>query len=206
MARKKAPDSAAPPPAATVAGPGPSPEPPRPAPSPPAPLAAEAPDLEPPNAGELDVYSVLYAERAVGPDHPLQLSEVFRRVCERRRRFGEVEPALTTISTHLRSLVRKKLADETTARSARPSVRTRGGLTPPTRSPLTSYRARHTPGVVLHSTFRGLAETYPDRLDALVDFGQALGLSVEALRRLAEVVAREKQARDAAQGPAGAGC
>src|SRR5262245_20021177 len=100
--------------------------------------------LEAPNAGELDVYSVLWQERQ-GDDRPLQLSEVYRRVCERRRGFGEPEPALTTVSTHLRGLHRKQLVEELVGPSAaaRPAVRTRGGLTPPTRSPLTSYRALH---------------------------------------------------------------
>src|SRR5256885_548796 len=39
--------------------------------------------LEAPNAGELDVYSVLFAERG-GEGRPLQLSEVFRRGCAGR--------------------------------------------------------------------------------------------------------------------------
>jgi predicted transcriptional regulator len=159
---------------------------PQPAPSP--------PPLEAPNAGELDVYSVLWAERQ-GDDQAMQLSEVYRRVCERRRRFGEPEPALTTVSTHLRGLVRKALAEEVMGAStaARPAaVRTRGGLTPPTRSPLTSYRVLHSPGEVLLTTFRGLAASYPDKLDALLDFARALEVSEESLRQLRELIDREK--------------
>src|SRR5688572_177869 len=111
--------------------------------------------LDGPNAGELDVYSVLWAER-LGKDQPLRLSEVHDRVKERRRSFGEAEPALTTVSTHLRALVHKGLAEETTARPG-PGPRVRGGLTPPTRSPNTGYRALHTPGDVLRTTYQGLA-------------------------------------------------
>jgi hypothetical protein len=155
----------------------------------PAPAALEAP-----NAGELDVYSVLWAER-LGANRSLQLSEVYRRVCERRRQFGEPEPALTTVSTHLRALVRKALAEEVLGSSGsapRSGVRTRGGLTPPTRSPLTSYRALHTPGEVLLTTYRGLAATYPNKADALIDFARAVGLSPEGMRHLQELVAKEK--------------
>src|SRR5262245_40675977 len=104
--------------------------------------------LQAPNAGELDVYSVLWAER-LGEDRPLRLSEVHERVKERRRGFGEPEPALTTISTHLRALVHKGLAEETLAGVARPGPgpRVRGGLTPPTRSPRTPGTERCTPRV-----------------------------------------------------------
>jgi hypothetical protein len=42
--------------------------------------------------------------------------------------------------------------------------------------------------------FRGLAAAYPEeqRLDALLDFVRALGVSDECLRGLHEVVARER--------------
>jgi predicted transcriptional regulator len=155
--------------------------------------SAPAVPLEAPNAGELDVYSVLWAEQQ-RDNQALQLSEVYRRVCERRRRFGEPEPALTTVSTHLRGLVRKNLAQEVTAAStaARLTVRTRGGLTPPTRSPLTSYRALHAPGEVLLTTYLGLAASYPDKLDALLDFARALEMSEEAMRQLRELIDKEK--------------
>jgi predicted transcriptional regulator len=151
--------------------------------------------LEAPNAGELDVYSVLWAERC-GDNHPLQLSEVHRRVCQRRRGFGEPEPALTTVSTHLRGLVRKELADEvhaTRTSAPPPSARSRGSYTPPTRSPLTGYRARHAPGEVLLTTFRGLAAAYPEgqRLEALLDFARALDLSAEGMRQLRELIDAE---------------
>src|SRR5260370_28870849 len=103
-----------------------------------------------------------------------------RRVCERRRQFGEQEPALTTTSRQLKSLSEKRLIGTGVPTAApRPPVRTRGGYTPPSRPSASSYRALHGPGEVLLTTFRGLAAAYPEerRLDALLDFARALGVS-----------------------------
>jgi hypothetical protein len=49
---------------------------------------------------------------------------------------------------------------------------------------------------VLFSTFRGLASAYPDtqRLDSLLDFARALGVSKTCLRGLQEIIARERAA------------
>jgi hypothetical protein len=155
---------------------------------------AEVPALEAPNAGELDVLHVLWREQ-LGDNQALQLSEIHRRVCERRRDFGEPEPALTTTSSQLKSLSEKKLIGSGTPSAApRPVVRTRGGYTPASRATASSYRALHGPGAVLLTTFRGLAAAYPEeqRLDALRDFARALGVSEECLRGLQEVVARER--------------
>jgi hypothetical protein len=153
----------------------------------------EMPALEAPSAGELDVLSVLWREQ-LGDNHLLQLSEIHRRVCERRRQFGEPEPALTTTSSQLRALADKKLIGTGTPAADRPPVRTRGGYTPPSRASAASYRALHGPGEVLFTTFRGLAAAYPQeqRLDALLDFARALGVSEECLRGLQEVVGRER--------------
>lgn len=153
-------------------------------------------DLEVPNPGELDVLGVLWAERR-GSDSPLQLSEIHRRVCERRRAFGEVGPALSTVSGHLQRLADKDLI-ETTARASTsplaPPVRVRGGYTPPSRSPLTSYRAKHTPGEVLHKEFVGLIAAYPadDRFDALLDMAKALDLPDELLLELRRLLEAHK--------------
>lgn len=155
---------------------------------------AKVPALEAPNAGELDVLSVLWREQ-LADNKPLQLSEIHARVCARRTQFGDLPPALTTTSSQLRNLVDKKLIAAVTPSSApRPAVRTRGGYTPPTRSPASSYQVRHDPGEVLLTTFRGLAAAYPEprRLDALLDFAGALGVSEECLRRLAEVIEQER--------------
>jgi hypothetical protein len=154
--------------------------------------------LPAPSAGELDVLGVFWEEEQ-GEGRRLQLAEVYRRVCERRRRFGEAEPALSTVSTHLRKLLGKGLLEESSApRSAGPArpIRLRGGYTPPTRSPLTSYRARHGPGEVLRTTFRGLAAAYPpcQRLNALLDFARALDLPAAVLVKLEGVVASPEAA------------
>jgi len=126
----------------------------------------------------------------------LQLSEIHRRVCERRaavRRTG-AGPHHGT-SSQLKSLAEKKLIGAATpAPAPRPAVRTRGGYTPPTRASASSYRALHGPGEVLLTTFRGLAAAYPEeqRLQAVLDVARALGVSRECLRSLHEIVEREK--------------
>jgi predicted transcriptional regulator len=166
--------------------------------------AALGSDLSAPNAGELDVLAVLWREQAAG-DQPLQLSEVHRRVCERRRSFHEAEPATTTVSTQLRNLVAKGLIRETTvgrpageAPSQDRPILTRSGMKPTTRSPLTSYQALSPPGEVLRGMFTGLAEAYPPevwyRLTALLDFAGVLGLPDELLHRLVAFVEKEKGA------------
>jgi hypothetical protein len=45
---------------------------------------------------------------------------------------------------------------------------------------------------VLLTTYQGLAAAYPDRLEALVDFGKALGLSGEGMKQLRRLVAQER--------------
>jgi hypothetical protein len=157
---------------------------------------AEGPELAAPSAGELDVLNVLWSEQLAG-GQPLQLSEIHRRVCERRRQFGEPEPALTTTSSQLKSLADKKLiGDGTPPAAAEPPVRPRGGYTPRVRQGASSYRALHGPGDVLFSTFRGLALAYPDteRLESLLDFALALGVSKACISGLREIVARESGA------------
>jgi hypothetical protein len=146
------------------------------------------PPLEVPNAGELEVLAALWAERLEG-DRPLKLSEVHRRVCATRREHGDPEPALTTVSTHLRKLTDKELIRAVTATDGSPQRQaggTRGMLTPATRSPNTSYQALHEPGDVLFTTFRALAAAYPHqrRREALFDFARALDLSGETLQKL----------------------
>lgn len=151
-------------------------------------------ELDAPSTGELDVLGVLWAERC-GENRPLQLSEVHARVSRRRVEFGEPVPALTTVSTHLRNLVEKKLIQEVVrgGAPAGPRPRTRGGMTPPTRSPLTSYQALHEPGLVLRSTLCGLAAAYPDdaRLQILVDLAQALDVTDNTLKKLEALVQAE---------------
>lgn len=155
--------------------------------------------LPSPNAGELDVLGVLWEERMQG-GKALKLSEIHRRVGERRLIHQDPLPALTTVSTHLRSLLAKGLIQEVHASlptSPRSPVRTRGMLTPPTRSPLTGYQALHAPGEVLFRTMRGLTVSYPaeQRVDALLDFASVIGLSAENTAKLEQIVESEKKLR-----------
>jgi predicted transcriptional regulator len=153
------------------------------------PLEVPNPDeLEVPNPGELEVLATLWAEELAG-NRPLKLSEVHRRVCAMRREHGDPEPALTTISTHLRKLSDKDLIRAVKAGDGPPQRQaggTRGMLTPATRSPNTSYQALHQPGDVLFTTFQALAAAYPRqrRREALLDFARALELSSETLQKL----------------------
>lgn len=137
-----------------------------------------------PNRGELDALAVLWAEQRSG-NRPLGLSEIYRRVCERRRGYGEPEPAYTTVSTHLRSLVKKKLIREIGS-SQKKRAPSRGIFTPATRSPGTSYQSIYGPAEVLQSTFRALADAYPPsrRLDAIVDFARAQEIPDQVINKM----------------------
>lgn len=140
--------------------------------------------INPPNRGELDTLAVLWAEQ--GSDNlPLRLNEVYKRVCERRRDYGEIEPALTTISTHLRGLVKKKLIREVDTNSdINPRKKgNRGLFTPMTRSPYTGYQSLYGPFEVLQTTFRALGDAYPPdrRLEVIVDFARANGIPAEVI-------------------------
>ncbi len=132
--------------------------------------------IESPNPGELDVLIVLWEEMRAG-GRPLKLSDVHKRIRERRQLNYEPEPALTTVSTHLRGLLRKRLAREITVTGSGKNVpKIRSLLTPPTRSPLTGYVAVWSPELVLRNTFRALGAIYPpaERASASVHFVQAL--------------------------------
>jgi hypothetical protein len=137
--------------------------------------------LASPQAGEIECLAVLWQAHADG-ETALRLSEIHRRIGKRRADSQESPPpALTTVSTQLRSLASKGLIQEVVVDSTgktpgTPRVRTGGLLTPPTRSPLTGYRASYEPGEVLLQTYRGLARVYPKDgvLRALADFARAI--------------------------------
>src|SRR5438128_10495027 len=102
-----------------------------------------------PGAGELDCLAVLWQAQEDGRP-ALRLREIRDRVAKRRARLGEADPALTTISTHLRSLVAKGLLTEVVVRDTAqgthtPKTRGRGMLSPATRSPYTGYHAAFEP-------------------------------------------------------------
>jgi hypothetical protein len=127
------------------------------------------------NVGELDCLTVLWAEGG-----PLRVSEIHRKLLLRREQAGEAPPALTTISTYLRSLLDKGLLREVTlGGSGMAYASGTRGMIPTTRSPKTGYEVVHAPGAILKKTFRALAEAYPpdQRHQALIDFARALDLS-----------------------------
>ena len=136
-----------------------------------------------PNSGELDALAVLWAEQT-GSNQPLGLSEVHRLVCERRSRFGEPNPAYTTVSTYLRKLVGKGLIRELSVHSEETSERE--VLRPTTRSPHTAYQSIYGPAEVLGSTFRALADAYPPerRLNSIIDFANANGISAQVISKM----------------------
>lgn len=137
-----------------------------------------------PTTGELDCLAALWEAQEQGSD-ALKLSEIKNRIATRREQFGEPPPALTTVSTYLRSAAAKRLLDEVRLLddgSVMPITvaRSRGALSA-TRSPRTAYRPAFSPGAVFHRTFEAIIQAYPpgSRTEALADFARALGLSKE---------------------------
>jgi hypothetical protein len=130
----------------------------------------------------------------------VRLSDVHRGVMKRREQLGGSLPALTTISTQLRTLKSKGLIRETTIGAAadEPERKRRGMLTPTTRSPLTGYRTAYPPEVVLGPTFRELATAFPAghraacvlRCVLASGYDQKTAAAVAQVLRLADVAAR----------------
>jgi hypothetical protein len=136
----------------------------------------------------------------------LKLAEIHRLVGERRQRYGEAPPALTTVSSQLRGLVEKGHLIEVTLREdgevvaassdlpvvrVRGAVRTRGSyLAPAKRSPLTGYRVACEPGQAMEQIFRDLAEAYPagQRQQALLDFARSLDFPEKMLKKLEKLL------------------
>ena len=145
-----------------------------------------------PTTGEIDCLAVLWDAREQGT-LALKLSQITERVTERRKHFGEPPPALTTVSTYLRSAAAKRLLDEVRLLddgSIMPisGMRSRGALSA-TRSPRTAYRPVFGPGQVFQRTFEAIIQAYPPgrRGEALGDFAKALGLpkkTIEAIQAL----------------------
>lgn len=146
-------------------------------------MPAQPPAFTPPSSSELDCLLALWEAAATADSgRSLRVSEVHRAVCERRRRLGEVEPTLVTVSTQMRSLLQKNLVksvvggrdSEQAGRDLAP--RTRGMLSPASRSPLTAYQFLFQPGEVLQSTFLAMIGAYPQtqQVQSLIDFAEAL--------------------------------
>jgi predicted transcriptional regulator len=147
-----------------------------------------------PNTGEIDCLAVLWEARAQDPARVMKLSEIHEKVAQRRQEFGEPPPALTTVSTYLRSALAKRLLVETRLDDqgkATPlvAVRTRGALSS-SRSPKTAYRPAYEPGEVFRSTFQAIASSYPQskRNQALVDFARAMDLPAETVKKIEKLL------------------
>ncbi len=138
--------------------------------------------------GEIDCLAALWEAKAEGRS-ALQLKEIHRRIADRRRRSREAELAPTTVSTHLRTLVAKKLITPVVLQGPASSAQS---MLPPTRSPRTAYRANQEAGQVLKRHFKRLADAYPapQRLDALADIARAFGLPEEMVSEI-EKLARQ---------------
>jgi hypothetical protein len=160
--------------------------------------SAESP--QDPSAGEMDVLAVLWEarERDLKENNPragtLKLSEIQHQIERRRQTFGEPPPALTTVSTYLRSATAKRLLKEVRIDSeGRPSaltaIRTRGALSA-TRSPRTAYQVAHEPGVVFRSTMKAIIHAYPpgQRYQALADFARAMDLPQKVIKEIEKLV------------------
>ena len=153
-----------------------------------------------PSPGEIDVLAVLWEvrEQDRAEANPragtLKLSDIYERIKIRRETFGEPPPALTTVSTYLRSATAKRLLREVrTDVEGRPApmvaFRTRGALSA-TRSPRTAYQVAHEPGDVFQSTMQAIIHAYPpgQRHQALADFAKAMALPQKTIREVEKLV------------------
>ena len=128
----------------------------------------------------------------------MRLSELHRAIIRRRRSNSEPEPALTTVSTYLRSAVAKGLLQEVRISKdgktvSKASKSDRGALAlARARSPNTAYRAAMTPREVFHSTIKAIAAAYPsdERLALLADVASALEVPKQVQRQIDSWVQR----------------
>lgn len=148
-----------------------------------------------PTTGELDCLAVLWDAREQGT-RALKLSQISDKITERRKHFGEPAPALTTVSTYLRSAAAKRLLDEVRLLDdgtvmPRSGARSRGALSA-TRSPRTAYSPAFEPGEVFQRTFEAIIQAYPPgrREEALRDFARAFKLSEEKIAEIQAIVSR----------------
>jgi hypothetical protein len=153
-----------------------------------------------PTTGELDCLAVVWeAQETKGDqDCAMRLSEIHVGVCKRRAAYGETPPALTTVSTYLRSALAKQLLVEvrrTDDGTVMPltGIRTRGALSA-SRSPQTAYQPRVTPSEVFKPTFEAIIHSYPPgkRHQAISDFAEAMGLPQKIIKEIEKLVADKK--------------
>ncbi|MCI0637477.1 MAG: hypothetical protein L0Y72_22385 [Gemmataceae bacterium] len=144
-----------------------------------------------PTGPELEILTVIWGQ----PEEnlPLKLGQIYDLVKERRERFGEPAPAITTVSSTLRSAVARGLLTELrlTGGEAVPvsPVRVRGTLHP-TRSPQTAYKHAADPAVALRPMLKILADAFPekDRAQGLIEFARALQLPEKTVKELRKVL------------------
>lgn len=150
-----------------------------------------------PTTGELEVLAVLWSEQESKGDQDcaMRLSEIHRSVRQRREAYGETPPALTTVSTYLRSALAKQFLVEvrrTVDGKVMPlrGMRARGALST-SRSPLTAYQTRIKPKDVFTHTFEAIIESYPpgERIQALTDFAEAMGLPQQTIKEIEKLAA-----------------
>ncbi len=137
-----------------------------------------------PNGQELEILTLLWTQ----PEEklPLKLGQIYDLVKERRQAYGEAAPAITTISSTLRSAL---------ARGILKAIRLTGGqkveLEPTatrstlhaSRSPQTGYKPAASPSETLTPMLEILAEAYGEngKAQALLDFAKALQFSDKTL-------------------------
>jgi predicted transcriptional regulator len=160
-----------------------------------------SPDVpQDPTAGELDCLAVLWEAQETMGDRPcaMRLSEIHEGVCKRRESYGETAPALTTVSTYLRSALAKQLVHE--VRRAEDGtvmplvgIRTRGALSA-SRSPQTAYQPRVNPSEVFKPTFVAIIHSYPPgkRIQSLIDFAEAAELPQKTVKEIQKLVTDKK--------------
>lgn len=140
----------------------------------------------PPTDAELEILAVLWQALADG-QVGLRLSDIHRRLAERRKKKGQPEPAVTTLSVQIRGLQEKGLVDEVNMDPGSWTKDQAGNLRstgpPAKRSPFTGYRTASGPGETLQEKFKELASVYPeeDRLRVVLDVVHALELAKKPL-------------------------
>jgi hypothetical protein len=152
------------------------------------------------SAGELDCLVVLWQEAELGVE-ALRLSEILELISKRRSLDGEPEPALTTVSTYLRSAVAKGLLEEVRLDHAGKLTRLKAdssrGVLSKTRSPNTAHRAAVSASDAFRQTLLAITKSYPEkeRLTLLVDIAQVLGVPASVTSQLNTWVNKQRKPR-----------
>ena len=153
-----------------------------------------------PSAGELDCLVVLWQATQSG-NEALSLSKILDLISEKRSLAGEPVPALTTVSTYLRSGVSKGLLEEVrldrNGQVTRPPTGAARGALAKTRSPNTAYRAAVSASEAFCDTLAAVAASYPKehRLWLLIDVANVLGIPKKVTNQLKAWVDKQRTAK-----------